>query len=167
MANPIYKMGNNVSMGSWCVYDSRTVRFGANVILEHFIEIQDHCEIGDHVTIRSFCRIGHHCRIGAGATLKNGVILSPHIHIGTGVFVSPNVVFMNRQQEDRAGTAVHANAFIGTGAIIAPGVTIGDHAFIAAGTLVSRDVPSGRAVAGSPMRELKTPARELKRKVLG
>jgi len=167
MERPSCETRNRVHGSNLCVYDPLTVDFGKNVTIEYFVEIQDHCVIGNHVTIRSFCRIGHGCRIGEHSTLKNGVILSPDIYVGPHVFIAPNVVFMNDQQKDSAGTAVLAHVFIGTGAIIAPGVTIDEHCFIAAGTHVNRDCESGKAYGGVPMRELSKSGPEMKRRVFG
>lgn len=44
------------------------------------------------------------------------------------------------------------NVWIGAGALILPGVTVGDEALIGAGSVVTRDVPAGAAVAGNPAR---------------
>ena len=49
---------------------------------------------------------------------------------------------------------VHENTFIGWGAIIMPGVTIGPNAVVAAGSVVTRDVPPGSVAAGIPARKL-------------
>ena len=50
---------------------------------------------------------------------------------------------------------VHKEAWIGTGAIILSGVTIGEGAVVAAGSVVTRDVPAGAIVAGNPARVIK------------
>jgi maltose O-acetyltransferase len=52
---------------------------------------------------------------------------------------------------------IGANVWIGSGAIILPGVTVGDDAIIGAGSIVTRDVPAGAAVAGNPARTRSVP----------
>lgn len=51
---------------------------------------------------------------------------------------------------------IKRNAYIGVGAIILPGVTIGEHAIVAAGSVVTKDVPPHTVVAGVPVRVIKT-----------
>ena len=47
---------------------------------------------------------------------------------------------------------IGANVWIGGGAILLPGITIGDDALIGAGSVVTRDIPSGAVAAGNPAR---------------
>lgn len=60
----------------------------------------------------------------------------------------------NMEYVRTAPIRVGAQAFLGMGAIILPGVEIGDGAIVGAGSVVTRDVPTGTIVAGNPAREL-------------
>ncbi len=51
---------------------------------------------------------------------------------------------------------IKRNAWIGMGAIILPGVTIGENAIIAAGAVVSKDVPDNALVGGTPAKMIKS-----------
>ena len=118
------------------------------------------CNIGDHAFIESGARLGD------GVTVKNGALIWEGVTIGDGVFVGPGVVFTNDKTPRSAGlqsvnrshdgwltpTLVEEGASIGGGAVIVAGVTIGAYALIAAGAVVTRDVPPHALVKGNPAR---------------
>ena len=115
------------------------------------------CNIGDHAYVEGGARIG------SRVTVKNAVLLWHGVNIGDDVFVGPNVVFTNDLRprsfgsKDPAGfipTNVRAGATIGAGSTIVCGVTIGEHAFVAAGSVVHRDVSPHALVAGNPARSI-------------
>jgi len=125
-------------------------------------------------TIGADCNIGGHCyiegsvRVGNDVTLKNGTSLWDGVTLEDGVFVGPGVVFTNdrRPRSPRNSEVAHryANtdwlletvicrgATLGAGAIVLPGLRIGEFAFVAAGALVTSDVPAHGLVRGSPAR---------------
>jgi tetrahydrodipicolinate N-succinyltransferase len=90
------------------------------------------------------------------------------IHIGSHVTISANVAFVNHDggvrvfRTENPGIHVYgdihvgSHVFIGMGTIILPGVTIGDRCVIGAGSVVTRDIPSGSVAAGVPCRVIKT-----------
>jgi UDP-2-acetamido-3-amino-2,3-dideoxy-glucuronate N-acetyltransferase len=123
------------------------------------------------------CNIGDHACVEGGAKLGRGVVVKNHALIWDGVtvedfaFIGPAVVFTNdrfprsrhlpeaaaRYREDsswRIPTVVRRGATIGAGAVIVCGVTIGEYASVAAGAVVTRDVPAHALVAGNPARPL-------------
>jgi acetyltransferase-like isoleucine patch superfamily enzyme len=111
------------------------------------------CNIGDHAYIEGGARLGDR------VTVKNAVLVWDKVTIDDDVFVGPNVVFTNDLRprsfgsKDRATflpTHVESGATIGANATIVCGVTIGGHAFVAAGAVVHRDVPSHALVVGNP-----------------
>lgn len=104
--------------------------------------------------------IGTHCSIQT-----NTVITDPaHVRLGNNVRLSGCTLFGHDGSVnmlvraygrilDRVGKIdIRDNVFIGHGAIVLPGVTIGPNAIVAAGTVVSRDVPENSIVAGTPAR---------------
>lgn len=110
------------------------------------------------------CNIGDHCFLESGAvvgnevTLKNGVSVWDHVVLGDRVFVGPNAVFTNdRTPRSRApwrpeATVIETGASIGANATILCGLVVGSWAMVAAGAVVTRDVPSHALVAGVPAR---------------
>ncbi len=112
--------------------------------------------IGKYVHICSFC----HVNIGGGT-----VILGDHSGLSSGAKVLGGSNKMDgismsaaspeeMQAVERSKTIIEPFAFVGTNAIIMPGIKIGESAVIAAGAVVTRDVPSCEVWAGVPARKI-------------
>ena len=123
--------------------------------------------IGDNAIVGSECNICDHCflekgvRIGNQVTIKNGVSLFDGITLEDDVFCGTNVVFVNdrnprSQKKDWVleKTVVKKGATIGSNATILCGITIGEYAFVAAGSVVVKDVMPFEMVAGNPARKI-------------
>lgn len=113
------------------------------------------CNICDHVYIESGVTLGDR------VTVKNSVLLFEGVTVEDNVFLGPGVVFTNdlrprsvitRHGDELLPTLVRAGATLGAGVVVICGITIGEHAFIGAGTLVARDVPTYGLVVGNPGR---------------
>lgn len=101
--------------------------------------------------------------LGDGVTIKNGVQVWDGVTIEDGVFVGPNATFTNvltprafvkLGRDGFTPTVVRAGATIGANATIVCGTEIGPLAFVAAGAVVTRDVPAQTVVAGNPARPI-------------
>jgi acetyltransferase-like isoleucine patch superfamily enzyme len=122
------------------------------------------------------CNIGDHCFVEGGVaigdcvTIKNGNMIWEGVTLEDGVFVGPHVFFTNdryprsqryfgslsrfRHKEGwLTPTRVRRGASLGAGAVVVPGVTIGEFALVAAGAVVTRDVPAYALVMGNPARQ--------------
>jgi acetyltransferase-like isoleucine patch superfamily enzyme len=111
------------------------------------------CNICGHVFVEGGAVIGD------GVTVKNGVLVWDGVTIEDDVFVGPGVVFTNdltpraaikKPPEEFVPTLVRRGSTIGANATIVCGVTVGPHAFVGAGSVVTRDVPAHGLVVGSP-----------------
>jgi UDP-2-acetamido-3-amino-2,3-dideoxy-glucuronate N-acetyltransferase len=109
------------------------------------------CNICDHVFIENEVVVGDRVTIKCGVQLWNGLVLEDD------VFVGPNATFTNdmfprskQYPEKWMKTTVRKGASIGANATILPGINIGSNAMIAAGSVVTRDVPQNAVVAGNP-----------------
>jgi len=79
--------------------------------------------------------------------------------IGEKTMVTFDAIVLSHDYASRrhdAKTVIGSYCFIGCGSIILPNVTIGDHVIVAAGSVVSKDVPSNCIVAGNPAKVIKT-----------
>jgi maltose O-acetyltransferase len=123
--------------------------------------------VGRDVVIRPpfYCDYGSNIRLGRGVFINFGCIFLDvvGIEIDDGCQIGPAVQVLTadhprnpalRRQGYESGKPVRIgqNVWIGGGAIILPGVTVGDDAIVGAGSVVTRDVPTGATVAGNPAR---------------
>ena len=122
-----------------------------------FCVILPKAKIGENCNICSHCMIENDVHIGNNVTIKNGVQLWDGMSIEDNVFIGANVTFTNdkyprsKQYPDTFWqTTISKGASIGAGAVILCGITIGEKAMIAAGSVVTKDVPAGELWMGNP-----------------
>ena len=99
--------------------------------------------------------------LGDNVTAKNGTLIYDGVNLADDVFCGPNVLFTNdlrpraaikRGREQFLPTLVCRGATLGAGVVVVCGTTVGEYAFVAAGAVVTRDVPAYGFVAGNPAR---------------
>lgn len=133
--------------------------------------IWNHCQVRENVRIGESCILGKDVyvdfgvQIGDRVKIQNGALIYHGVTIDDGAFIGPGAIFTNdkrprainpdgtlkRDADWEAGEIrVGYGASVGAGAIILPGVTIGRHAMVAAGAVVTRDVPDHALVVGNP-----------------
>lgn len=118
--------------------------------------IGENCVLGQNVVAGPDVRIGNNCKI------QNNVSLYKGVELADGVFCGPSCVFTNvltpraeiERKDEFRKTPVGRGATIGANATIVCGHRIGDYAMIAAGAVVTRDVPDYALVAGVPARHI-------------
>ncbi|MDR1544699.1 MAG: N-acetyltransferase [Prevotellaceae bacterium] len=137
--------------------DIQSAKIGKNTNVWQFCVILPDTEIGDNCNICSHCFIENDVKIGNNVTVKCGVYLWDGIEIEDDVFVGPNVTFTNdkyprskQYSEEFQKTVIKKGASIGAGATILGGVTVGEKAMIGAGSVVTKDIPSGELWVGNP-----------------
>jgi UDP-2-acetamido-3-amino-2,3-dideoxy-glucuronate N-acetyltransferase len=112
------------------------------------------CSLGQNVYVGSRVVIGNNCKI------QNNVSVYDLVTLEDDVFCGPSMVFTNdmnpRAAFPKGGkwipTLVRKGASLGANCTIVCGITVGSHAFVAAGSLVRKDVPDYAVVAGVPSR---------------
>ncbi len=138
--------------------------------------VDEPCSIGKGTKIWHFCHIMSGARIGEGCVLGQNVMVATNVKIGNrvkiqnnvsvyagveledDVFCGPACVFTNvinpRSQSERKSefreTLVRRGATIGANATVLCGITIGQYAFIAAGSVVTKNVPDYALILGVP-----------------
>jgi UDP-2-acetamido-3-amino-2,3-dideoxy-glucuronate N-acetyltransferase len=120
------------------------------------VSIGRNCSIGQNVMIGPKVRVGNGCKIQNNVSLYEGVVLDDDVFCGPGC-VFTNVLnpraHVSRKSEFKQ-TAIGRGATIGANATIVCGHSVGAYAFIAAGAVVTRDVPEFALVAGVPARRI-------------
>lgn len=134
--------------------------------------IGDRTVIGDQAFVRENVSIGADCGIGRAVCIENNVVIGSRCSVQSNsyitaksileddVFIAPCVTttndnFMGRTEarhELIKGAVIRRAARVGGGVVILPGIEIGEEAFVAAGALVTKDIPAGKLVAGLPAR---------------
>lgn len=144
------------------------VVLGVNVVVAPFTNLYG-CEIGDDTRIGPFVEIQRGVRIGARCKVQSHTFVCEGVTVEDEVFVGHGVMFVNDKYPRAttpAGalqtgddwqlleTVVERGASLGSGAVVLGGVRVGAGAIVGAGAVVTRDVPPGTVVAGSPARAL-------------
>lgn len=137
-------------------------RIGTGTKIWHFVHILKDCDIGEGCSIGQNVMIGPSVRVGNRCKIQNNVSLFAGVNLEDGVFCGPSCVFTNvvnpRAEYERktefAETLVKRGATIGANATIVCGHTLGAYCFIAAGAVVTGDVPDYALMAGVPARRI-------------
>lgn len=103
------------------------------------------------VEIGHFPRINRHCFIDR--INPRGVHIGDYVQISRNALVLAHDTYHDGSFKD---THIGNHVKIGYGAVILPGIKIGDHAIVGANSVVTKDVPNGCVVAGSPARIIRT-----------
>jgi len=136
------------------------VKVGKGVKIFQFVnaygcEIGEGTKVGAFVEIQKGAKIGKNCKISSHSFICEGVVIED------GVFIGHNVTFINDKHPKISRdwkvvkTVVKKGASIGSSATIMCGVTIGEGALIGAGSVVTKNVPAKKIVAGNPAKVLR------------
>lgn len=142
-------------------YIDENVFIGEYTKIWHFCHIQNGSRIGIHCSLGQNVYVGSNVKIGNYVKIQNNVSLYSGVELEDGVFCGPSMVFTNdinpRSEFPKHGnymnTLVKQGATIGANATIVCGNTIGKYAMIAAGAVVTRNVPDYALMIGVPAKQ--------------
>ena len=136
------------------------VTLGPGVRIWHWAHVCRGAHIGAGSSLGQNVYVGPGVGVGAGCKIQNNVSVYAGVRLEDEVFVGPSAVFTNvvnprahvNRKDAFAPTLVRRRATIGANATVVCGITLGEACFVAAGAVVTRDVPPRVQVQGSPAR---------------
>jgi acetyltransferase-like isoleucine patch superfamily enzyme len=137
------------------IYDD--VVIGDRFSTGHNVVVRERTDIGDNVLVGTNTIIDGRTTIGSNVSFQTGVYVPTETTVGDHVFLGPNVVLTNdpyplRKKVDLEGPTLKDHVSIGANATILTGTTLGRGSFVAAGAVVTEDVPAESLAVGVPAR---------------
>jgi UDP-2-acetamido-3-amino-2,3-dideoxy-glucuronate N-acetyltransferase len=148
---------------------AQDAELGPGTKVWHLAQVREGARVGAECILGKGAYVGEGVHIGNRVKIQNGASIYPGATVEDGVLVGPHVCFTN----DRYPRAVNADgslktaadwtvgtilvregASLGAASVLIAGVTVGRWAMVAAGAVVSRDVPDFALVAGNPARRM-------------
>ena len=138
------------------------VEIGAGTKIWHFSHVLAGAKIGERCIFGQNCQVAGDTVIGNNVKVQNNVSIYAGAHIEDDVFLGPSCVLTNvtnpRSQVNRHSlyekTLIRRGATVGANATIVCGITLGRYCFIAAGSVVAKDVPDYGLMVGNPARRV-------------
>ena len=143
-------------------YVDNNVTIGRGTKIWHFSHILMNCEIGQDSSLGQNVVVGPNVVIGSRVKIQNNVSVYEGVTLEDGVFCGPSCVFTNvnnprseilRKDEYRK-TIVRRGASIGANATIICGHDLGEYCFIAAGAVITKEVPAYALMVGTPAKRI-------------
>lgn len=132
------------------------VQIGKDFQTGHNVLIRENTSIGDNVSVGTNSVIEGNVTIGSNVNIQSNVFIPINTTIEDFVFIGPNAVLTNdkyppfRKGKALKGPVLKRGVSVGANATILPEVVIGEGTMIAAGTIVTQNVPEWKLVIGSP-----------------
>ncbi len=129
------------------------------VIIGDQAQVRERVEIGPDSVVGRASSVDFDARVGARVSIQTGVyvtggsVVEDDVFLGPGVYTTNDHTMGRRARSERLlGPVFRRACRVGGGVVLVPGVEVGEEAFVAAGALVTRDVPPRQVVMGVPAR---------------
>lgn len=155
------QIGNNAVIREGTIIYGDT-KIGNDFKSGHYVLIRENTCIGDNVLVGTHSIIDGNCTLGDHIKIQSNVYIPTSTRIGNNVFIGPCAVLLNDKYPAKRnfvlqGPIIEDDVTIGGNSTILPGVRIGKGSFVAAGAIVTKDVPPYKLAQGSPARFFELP----------
>ena len=155
------KINENAFIHESSFVDENVV-IGSGTKIWHFSHILSNCNIGEDCSLGQNVVVGPNVSVGSKVKIQNNVSVYEGVTLEDGVFCGPSCVFTNvnnprseiARKDEYRKTIVRRGASIGANATIVCGHNLGEYCFIAAGAVVTKEVPAYALMAGTPARRI-------------
>ena len=135
---------------------------GAGTRIWHWVHVCGAAVIGERCSLGQNVFVGNRVRIGHNVKIQNSVSVYDNVTLEDDVFCGPSMVFTNvinprsavSRKDEYLDTVVRRGATLGANCTVVCGVTVGEHAFVGAGAVVTKDVPDFALVVGVPAHQV-------------
>lgn len=151
-----FRLGNNgcVRVGSIIYGD---VSAGDDFQTGHHVVIRENTVFGNHIVVGTHSVIDGNVTVGDFVKIESNCYIPTHVTIGSRVFIGPGVVLTNdkypQKMRDRyrpIGPVIEDGVSLCAGVVVVPEITVGRGSFIAAGAVVTKNIPPMSFVRGIP-----------------
>lgn len=151
---------------SYSKHDSAIVDEGAQIgegsRIWHFVHVCAGARIGKGVSLGQNVFVGNQVVIGDRCKIQNNVSVYDNVTLEEGVFCGPSMVFTNvynprsliERKNEYKDTLIKKGATLGANCTIVCGCTVGEYAFVGAGAVVNKNVPSFALMVGVPASQI-------------
>lgn len=159
-----------LEVGDGCVIGANAIlyrgtRIGNEVLIGDLASVRERNIVGDRsiigrlVMVEPNTKIGNHVIIQTGTHITGDAVIEDDVYMGDEISTT-NDNNMGRGEGEYKGPHIRKGARIGSNATLLPGVVIGEESIVAAGSVVTKDVPPYKVVMGVPARIVKDAPRE-------
>jgi len=154
---PPLEVGEGCIIGA-CAVIYRGAVLEPRVFVADLATVREHTTVGEGTIVGRGVTVENGCRVGRFCKLETECYITAYSVLEDWVFVAPQVTttndkFLGRTKErfqHFRGVTVRRGGRIGAGAVVLPGIEIGEDALVAAGAVVTKDVPPRKVVKGVP-----------------
>jgi UDP-2-acetamido-3-amino-2,3-dideoxy-glucuronate N-acetyltransferase len=137
-------------------------QIGEGTRIWHWVHVCGGAKIGERCSLGQNVFVGNKVVIGNNVKIQNNVSVYDNVTLEDDVFCGPSMVFTNvynprsavSRRDEYRNTLVKRGATLGANCTIVCGVTIGEYAFVGAGAVINRDVPSYALMVGVPAEQI-------------
>ena len=166
--NPTDADGDPPTIGDDATIRSGTVIYpditvGPGLTTGHGTVIREETTISPDAIVGTHAVVDGHCELGAEVSLQTGAYVASELELDDRVFLGPHAVLTNdpyplRHESTLSGPTLADDVSVGANATVLPDVTIGRRSFVAAGAVVTEDIPAETLAVGTPAQHRSLPA---------